>query len=467
MPRPDAFRTVCAAHLRHGTTSLLPTTTVARHDQHLAFLETCSRLLDTATGSARNLGAHFYGPYFAPEACGCHPAAAVRSPTAAEFEQYLAFAPAINRATVAADLPGAEAFVRACRARGIGGNVGHSLATFAQMEAALSWGVDHVDHLFCAMSDRAQLRQSQTYPMRGGVMEATLFFDELTTEVIADGKHLQRELLLLAYKIKGPDRLALVTDCNRALDMPDGEYLFGPLDGGEPILRQDHVGVMPDGKALASGVMGMDHCVRTFHALTGVSLPEVVRMASLTPARIARRADVLGSIEVGKFADVLVLDENLEVQQVFVGGQPIWKMPHPLLLRANSNRADNNPASFRRRAAVVPWRTIASLTGLKAMNHLLSFAPGYRRGLTLGAALAMGTLLTLQCPRNASGQLNAVGKKPQAPESSWVPAVARVVFHFRVADLSQNPVTTRLRAARPSLAFLSARSAQGVWPSGC
>ena len=81
---------------------------------------------------------------------------------------------------------------------------------------AFAWGVRHVDHLFCAMSDRARLRQSQTYPMRGGVMEATLYLDELTTEVIADGKHLQRELLLLAYKIKGPDRLALVTDCNRA-----------------------------------------------------------------------------------------------------------------------------------------------------------------------------------------------------------------------------------------------------------
>src|SRR2546428_10083017 len=111
------------------------------------------------------------------------------------------------------------------------------------MEAAVGWGVRHVDHLFCAMSDRARLRQTQTYPMRGGVMEATLFFDELTTEVIADGKHLEPELLRLAYKIKGPDRLALVTDCNPALDMPDGHYIFCPLDGGEPIRGQDALGI--------------------------------------------------------------------------------------------------------------------------------------------------------------------------------------------------------------------------------
>jgi N-acetylglucosamine-6-phosphate deacetylase len=317
----EAFRTVCRAHARHGTTSLLPTTTVARHEQHLAFLSVCRRLQREGSGGARILGAHFYGPYFAAEARGCHPAGPVRPPVPEEFAQYLDYADCLCTATVAPELPGAEAFVRACRARGVRCNAGHSYATFAQMEAALGWGVRHVDHLFCAMSDRARLRQSQTYPMRGGVMEATLYFDELTTEVIADGKHLQRELLLLAYKVKGPDRLALVTDCNRALGMPDGEYVFGPLDGGEPILRRDGVGVMPDGQALASGVVGMDACVRTFHRLTGVPLPEVVRMASLTPARIAGADADIGSITAGKRADLLVLDADLAVRQVFLAGE--------------------------------------------------------------------------------------------------------------------------------------------------
>jgi N-acetylglucosamine-6-phosphate deacetylase len=255
----DAFHTVCMAHARHGTTSLLPTTTVARHEQHLAFFEVCRRLMRQDTDGARILGAHFYGPYFAPEARGCHPAASIRAPTPAEYHQYLDYADCIATATVAPELPGAEGFVRACRARGIRCNAGHSYATFDQLAAAVEWGVRHVDHLFCAMSDRARLRQTQAYPMRGGVMEATLFFDELTTEVIADGKHLQRELLRLAYKIKGPDRLALVTDCNRALDMPDGEYIFGPRDGGEPIVRRHGVGLMRDGNSLASGVVGMDH----------------------------------------------------------------------------------------------------------------------------------------------------------------------------------------------------------------
>jgi N-acetylglucosamine-6-phosphate deacetylase len=319
----DAFRTVLATHARHGTTSCTPTTTVAGHDQHIQFLRLVREFRGRSAGGAKVLGAHIYGPYFAPEARGCHPGASVRAPTPGDYEPFLAFAADIRNATVAPELPGAEAFVRACQSKGIRCNAGHTHATFEQMGAAIGWGVRHVDHLFCAMSDRARLRQSQTYPMRGGVMEATLYFDELTTEVIADGKHLAPSLLKLAYKVKGPDRLALVTDAMRALDMPDGEYIFGPLDGGEPVRKMDGVGVMLDGKALASGVMGMDHAVRTFREATNAPIHEVVRMASLTPARIAGVDLDVGSIAVDKKADLLVADRDLNIRAVYIDGREI------------------------------------------------------------------------------------------------------------------------------------------------
>jgi N-acetylglucosamine-6-phosphate deacetylase len=114
----EAFRIICQAHLRHGTTSLLPTTTVARHDQLLTFLATCRRFQKIGTGGARILGAHFYGPYFAPEARDCHPLAPTRHPQPVEFEQYLAYADAIVTATVAPELPGAETFDRRGRRDG-------------------------------------------------------------------------------------------------------------------------------------------------------------------------------------------------------------------------------------------------------------------------------------------------------------------------------------------------------------
>jgi N-acetylglucosamine-6-phosphate deacetylase len=321
---PEAFRAVCRCHARHGTTTLTPTSTVARLDQYLAFLETCAALTDADTGGARVAGGHLYGPYFVPEAKGCHPVADFLTPSPEVDAKLLAFAGrGLRTLTVAPELPGCERLVRAARERGLLVTAGHSYATFPQVEAAVGWGVRHIDHLFCAMSDRARLRPGQAFPMRAGVMEATLFFDELTTEVIADGWHLSADLLRLAYKVKGPDRLALVTDAMRAVDCPDGEYLFGPTDGGEPVRRLGDVGVTLDGKGLASGVMGLDHCVRTFHRLTGVPLPETVRMATLTPARILGLDRECGSLEVGKRADLVVLDRELTVRRVYVGGRRV------------------------------------------------------------------------------------------------------------------------------------------------
>lgn len=325
---PAAFETAARAHARHGTTSLVATTTVAPKETMRRVLETCRQQVRAsavpgARGAARILGLHFYGPYFRAEAVGCHPDEGLAAPDTGDFAEYLTYSDTIVSATVAPELAGAESFAGACRERGIVVNAGHSHCTFEQMEAALRWGVRHVDHLFCAMSDRARLREGQSFPMRGGLMEATLYFDELSTEVIADGRHLARELLLLAYKVKGPDRLALMTDANRALDMPDGEYIFGPPDVGRPFRKEGGVGVTLDGAKLASAVMGMDHMTRTFHKLTKVPFVEAVRMASLTPARIIGKSDQIGSIEVGKRADLVFLDRQLQVRQVWIDGLPI------------------------------------------------------------------------------------------------------------------------------------------------
>ena len=317
----DAFRAVCRCHARHGTTTLTPTSTVAGHAECLRFLELCRACRTEPTGGAKVHGGHLYGPYFLPAAKGCHPATGLRPIDPAEVAEYLRFAgDGLATATVAAEVAGAEGFVRACRAAGVGCNVGHSYATFDQMDAAVGWGVRHVDHLYCAMSDRARLRPAQAYPMRGGVLEATLFFDELTTEVICDGLHLSAGLLKLAAKVKGPDRLAIVSDAMRAVDCPDGEYWFGPEGTGELVRKLGDVGVTLDGAGLGSSVTGVDHGVRTFHRLTGRPLWEAVRMASLTPARILGIAAEVGSLEVGKRADLVVLDADLAVRQVYVDG---------------------------------------------------------------------------------------------------------------------------------------------------
>ncbi|MCS7014868.1 MAG: N-acetylglucosamine-6-phosphate deacetylase [Gemmatales bacterium] len=324
----SAIVTACRAHARHGTTSLLVTTCVAWKERILEVLRCCRRLRNQPekTGS-RVLGVHLYGPYFAAEARGCHPARPLRQPQPQEYAEFLEFADTIVTASIAPELPGAEAFARACRERKIRLNIGHSQATAEQVAQAIRWGARHVDHLYCAMSDKTKLRRSQSWPMRGGVLEATLLYDELTTEVIADGVHLSADLLLLAWKCKGCDRLALVTDCNRALDLPDGQYVFGPQDEGEPFQVRCGIALTLDGQGLASSVRGMDWMVRTFHQLTGRPIWEVVRMASLTPARIIGWENQLGSLEPGKLADIVILDPQLQVRQVYLGGQPLSTIP--------------------------------------------------------------------------------------------------------------------------------------------
>lgn len=320
----EAFQTALRCHARHGTTRMAITTTVATHEQILATLEQTRKFrLKPEPQGSRVLGAHFYGPYFRYEARGAHPGGPVRPPVEEEYSQYLEYAADLVTATIAPEIPGAKEFALACKAAGVRTNVGHSWATFAQMTDAVEWGVRHVDHLFCAMSDRARLREMQMFPMQGGVMEATLYYDELTTEVIADGLHLDRSLLLLALKIKGPDRLAIVTDTSRALDMPDGNYMIGPLVGGEPIMKKGGVGLLPNGTALASSVHGMDHMVQTFFKLTERPLWEVIRMASLTPSRIAGYEKEIGSLEKGKRADIVVLDRHLNVKRTFIDGEEV------------------------------------------------------------------------------------------------------------------------------------------------
>ena len=320
----EAFRTVCRATPATAPRACCRPRTVARHEQHLAFLDA----VPAAEGRRHRRGPRprrallrpvlrLRGPRLPPgrrrSPAGARRVRAV--PRVRRLHRHGDRRPGVaGRGGVRPRLP----------AKGVRCNAGHSHATFAQMEAAVGWGVRHVDHLFCAMSDRARLRQTQTYPMRGGVMEATLYFDELTTEVIADGKHLQRELLLLAYKIKGPDRLALVTDCNRALDMPDGEYMFGPLDGGEPMLkaRRRRRHARRHGAGVRRGRAWTTACGRSTADRRAAGEG---RAHGEPDAGAHRRAASARSaaFAVGKRADLVVLDRELNVRQVYRDGRLI------------------------------------------------------------------------------------------------------------------------------------------------
>jgi len=316
----EAVLTANRAHARHGTTSLFPTTTTGSPAQLKAMLDACAAVQGAwkPADGARLPGVHFYGPYFAEDKVGCHLKSGRRNPTAAEYRGYFARG-IVKIATCAAELPGAASFYRAAKRAGCLVTCGHSNASWDEMERAFNAGMRHVDHFWCAMSSVASLRARFGTPMRGSMAEFVLMHREMSTEVIADGCHLAPELLRFALAMKGPERLCLVTDANRALDMAPGEYRFGSEADG-PLFRNDgRVGRMSTGD-LASSVTGLDHMVRVMARDTGASLHDINRMASLTPAERAGLARHTGSLQRGKLADVLVLDKKLHVKRVFIGG---------------------------------------------------------------------------------------------------------------------------------------------------
>ncbi len=319
---PDAVRAANQAHLRHGTTSIFPTTTTGSTAELEKMLDATGQVRDAwksgADDGAKIAGVHYYGPYFAEDKVGCHSVEGRRNPLAAEYRRFLKTG-LIRIATCAAELPGAEAFYRAALKAGCLVTCGHSNSTWTEMARGFAAGVRHVDHFWCAMSSVSSLRVRCGTPMQGSMEQFVLAEPEMSTEVIADGCHLSPELLEFAWRMKGPRRLCLVTDANRALDMPPGRYRFGTLATGSWFESDGKVGFVP-GQGLASSVVGMDTMVRQMKKATTAPLHDVVRMATLTPAERAGISAETGSLEPGKRADILVLDRALNVKSVYVDG---------------------------------------------------------------------------------------------------------------------------------------------------
>lgn len=315
-----AVRVANRAHLRRGTTTIFPTTTTGTPQEVGRMIRACgavARRWRPADG-ARIAGVHLYGPYFADTKVGCHPREGRRDPLAREYAAYFRSG-LVRVATCAAELPGADAFYRAARRHRCLVTCGHSDAGWPEMADAYRAGMRHVDHFWCAMSSVPSVRARLGSPMRGSMEQFVIAHAEMSTEVIADGRHLAPELLEYAWRLKGATRLLLVTDANRALGLPPGRYRFGPADTGSWFESDGEVGFVP-GDGLASSVKGLDHMIRIMRRDTPAPLHEIVRMASLTPAERTGIAGRVGSLEAGKRADLVVLDADLQVQRVFVDG---------------------------------------------------------------------------------------------------------------------------------------------------
>ena len=316
----EAFLAVAETHARYGTTGLFPTTLASTNEELFRTFEIYRQAKALNTKGAAFLGFHLEGPYFAMSQKGAQDAKYIRNPHPDDYLEILASTDAIARWSSAPELDGSKAFAEALMARGILPAIAHSDAIYEEVIAAFDWGFRHVTHLYSATSGVCR-RNLNRY---AGVIESAFLLDEMTVEIIADGVHLPASLLKLIYKIKGPDKIALITDSMRGAGMPEGKSILGSLANGQEVLIEDGVAKLPDLSAFAGSVATTDRLVRTMLHLAGTPLPETIRMITSTPAKIMGINRTKGSLEKGKDADVVIFDKDIRILMTMVNGKIVY-----------------------------------------------------------------------------------------------------------------------------------------------
>jgi len=313
---PAEIEEIAVAHAKYGTTSILPTTLAAPISDILDTMDSIETAQFQATSGANILGIHLEGPYFAQAQRGAQAAEHILNPDKGSIEALLDASRMIKMMGAAPEIPGGLQLGLELANRGITASIAHSDATFEDVERAMEYGYTDVTHIYSGCSN---VHRVNAYRV-AGVVEAGLYFDNLTTQVIADGKHLPPSLLRLIYKCKGADRIALITDGlgPSAWEMPEGT-VYTQKNGVEIIL-DDGVMKLMDKQAFAGSCATMLKCMQNMVQLAGVTLVDAIKMAATTPSKIIN-ATKKGQIAPGFDADIILLDSQLNVQKIMIMGE--------------------------------------------------------------------------------------------------------------------------------------------------
>ena len=320
----EAFIKIAETHVRYGTTAMFPTTLTSEKEDLLLTLDLYEQAKKKNSKGSQMMGMHLEGPYFALNQRGAQDPKYIRNPDPAEYKEIINHSSSINRWSAAPELKGAVAFGKYITSKGILAAVAHTDAIYEEVLEAFENGFTLATHLYSAMSGVTR-RNAFRY---AGVIESAFLLDEMDVEIIADGVHLPAPLLKLVYKIKGADRIALITDAMRAAGMPEGESILGSQKNGLKVIVEDGVAKLPDRTAFAGSVATTDRLVRTIIQMADVPLIDAVRMITSTPARIMKVADKKGSLTVGRDADIVLFDEDINIKLVMVKGQVVYEKEH-------------------------------------------------------------------------------------------------------------------------------------------
>lgn len=307
----DAFREAIAAHAKHGMTSIFPTLSSSTVPMIEKAVETCNKLM--AEKNSPVLGLHLEGHYLNLKKAGGQMPENIKDPDPNEYIPIVEKSPCLARWDAAPELPGAIQFGKYCAAKGVLPTIAHTCAEYEDVLAAYNAGFTHVTHFYNAMPGFHNKRE---YKYEGTV-ESVYLIDDMTVECVADGIHVPPTILRMVYKIKGVERMALITDA-LACAASDSDKAFDPR-----VIIEDGVCKLSDRSALAGSIATTDRLIRTMVQQVDVPLEDAIRMASETPAKIMNVYDRKGSLAKDKDADILILDNDLNVRCVWQMGKII------------------------------------------------------------------------------------------------------------------------------------------------
>ncbi|MCR2821515.1 N-acetylglucosamine-6-phosphate deacetylase [Lederbergia panacisoli] len=298
-------------HASHGTTSFLPSTAAASNDDLIRVLKNCAASFENGVSGAELLGVHLEGPYINEKARGAMDIEQIRLPDLTEMERFIkASENTIRLVTLAPEIEGGLELVEYLNEQGVTVSIGHSYASYEEMKKAVEHGVRHTTHHFNGMRG--------LHHRDPGVAGTGLMLEELTLELIADGIHVHPAVVKFMYQAKGADKICAITDAVKSTGLLDGEYDDVQVMNGKIFLKEH-----PD--TLAGSSLTMINGLHNVLQYTGLPLEKVLPSFTIVPAKKANVVNRKGSIERGKDADFLILDEDFNLVSTFVKGKKVYE----------------------------------------------------------------------------------------------------------------------------------------------
>lgn len=293
--------------LQTGVTSFLPTTMTMSFDRIWDSMEHIRQAMGKSSG-AEVLGCHMEGPFIHGDYKGAQDPKYIINPDISKIETYL---DCIKVITIAPEVAESSDFIKACVQRGIVVSIGHSSATYEQAMEAIGAGVSQMTHTFNALPPLHHRLPGAI----GAAMDS-----EIACELIVDNLHVHPAMQRILLKAKGLEKIILITDAMRASLLGEGEYDLG----GQNVIVKEGEARLPNG-VIAGSVLSLNKAVRNFMENTGIDLVSAIRLVTLNPAKQIKMDHNKGSIEIGKDADMVLCNDELEIFATFVKGNLLFR----------------------------------------------------------------------------------------------------------------------------------------------